>query len=259
MVVKRTGVVVLWVVVVGLVGSFSGAQRAAAGNPFFDDFSDMAHLDGEPVLWLPGGAGVTLDATSGDLLVTSAPPAAGAIAWGLIASTRRYQEVSVRTQVRLLAGQPGGALGSTVGVFARTLNQAGYAGAIKPDGELQIVSADGSGFPGGVTVLDSVASGLDVFSNDIRLRFDVFGDTLSLTAWTDGTPEPVTPQLTVVDTTYSDGTVGVVGQNLFASTTAFRFVEAVVPGFVPMLPPAGVALLGLLLLAVSLGALRYHS
>ena len=80
---KRTGTLALWVVVVFVVGSVAGPQRAAAthGDPFFDDFSDMNFSDDMPVTWQPN-TGVILDASSGDLVVTSAPPRAGAFAGG---------------------------------------------------------------------------------------------------------------------------------------------------------------------------------
>ncbi len=80
---NRTSTLILWVVVVFVVGSVAGPQRAAAthGIPFFDDFSDMNFSDDMPVSWIPG-AGVILDASSGDLVLTSAPPRAGAFAGG---------------------------------------------------------------------------------------------------------------------------------------------------------------------------------
>jgi hypothetical protein len=70
-----------------------------------------------------------------------------------------------------------------------------------------------------------------VFNSDIHLRFDVIGDTLSLWAWADGTPEPGAPQLTATDPSPITGNAGeesaiaVIGQRGFPSRTVFRFVE----------------------------------
>ncbi len=80
-------------------------------------------------------------------------------------------------------------------------------------------------------VLASLATSLDVFNSDIHLRLDVLGDTLSLWAWADGTPEPGTPQLTATDLFPITGNAGeesaivVIGQRLFISTAVFRFVD----------------------------------
>jgi hypothetical protein len=78
---------------------------------------------------------------------------------------------------------------------------------------------------------------LDMFSSDIHLRFNVLGDTLSLTAWADGTPEPVTPQLVVTDLTpfadFSEADITILGQRVAEGSTSmvvFRFVEvSVIP------------------------------
>jgi hypothetical protein len=76
---------------------------------------------------------------------------------------------------------------------------------------------------------------LDVFNSDIHLRFDVIGDTLSLWAWEDGTPEPGTPQLTATDPSPITGNAGeesalaVIGQRFSPSRTVFRFVDVRIP------------------------------
>jgi hypothetical protein len=217
---KRICTLILGVVIVFVMGSVVGAQRSAAGVPFFDDFSDMDVNDGTPVSWVP--IFVTLDATSGDLVVTSwGLPRAAAWASG----NQSHQDVSIRTQLRLLEGEYGGGPGYAVGVFARS----GYGGAILPDGEIAITGGTEPGFMDDV-VLASMMTDLDVFNSDVHLRFDVFGDTLALTAWADGTAQPAIPQLTVMDgATPEPGTVGVVVQRAVTSTAVFRFFETRVP------------------------------
>jgi hypothetical protein len=144
-----------------------------------------------------------------------------------------------------LTGSVGGGLGFVVGVQARrVVPGAFYVGGISPDGEISISRSDG---PGGFlddVELVSMVTGLDVFSTDIHLQFDAFGDTLALTAWADGTPQPAIPQLTVIDTTYSgSGRVAVIGQRGSPSTTVFRFFEVVPEPSTGLL--LGLGLLGL--------------
>jgi hypothetical protein len=221
---KRTCALVLWVIVAHVLGSAIGVQRALADHsfPFFDDFSDMNVSDGIPVTWnLVGDPGeeATLDASSGDLLLTSNPPRA--VTWA--SGSDHLQDVSIRAQIRLLEGEPGG--GSLelngVGLLGRFAGSLGYGAGISPNGEISIIRSDDGVFP----VLTSMATALDVFSNDIHLQFDLFGETLALTAWADGTPKPATAQLRVTDATYTEGLVELLGQRGFPSTTAFRFVD----------------------------------
>jgi hypothetical protein len=226
---NRTRALVGWVVVVFVMWSVAGPQSAAAIGPeFFDDFSDQDPFDNSPVRWHPGDA-VTLDATSGDL-VMNAGAGEGAWASSPAPGPTTYWDVSIRTQLRLLAGEPGGEIAHSLGVFARSSPGGGallYGAGVDPDGNIGI-SLFVSGF--GFTNLASMPTALDVFSQDIHLQFDLFGDTLSLTAWEDGTPQPATPQLMVIDTFISEpGFLGVGGQVGFSSTTVYRFFEVRVP------------------------------
>jgi hypothetical protein len=227
---NRIGTLVLWIVVVFVMGSVAGPQPAAAVGPeFFDDFSDLDFNDNSPVKWHPDDT--TLDATSGDL-VSNAVAGGGAWASSPAPGPTTYRDVSIRTQLRLLAGEPGGEIahGHGVGVFARSSPGGGallYAAGLDPDGNIGILL-----LVNGVDIfnLASMPTDLDVFGQDIHLQFDLFGDTLSLTAWQDGTPQPATPQLTVIATLISEpGFLGVGGQIGFASTTVYRFFEVRVP------------------------------
>jgi hypothetical protein len=114
------------------------------------------------------------------------------------------------------------------GVGARGGGGLVYGAGISPGGELVILLSTGAaGHPDDV-VLGSLATALDVFNDDIHLQFDVFGETLALTAWADGTPQPGMPQLTLTDDTIPGaGLVSLVGQRGFPSTTVFRFYEVV--------------------------------
>ena len=223
---NRTSALVLWVVI-GVIGSVVGARPVAAvGTPFFDDFSDMNISDDSPATWnRASGSGTNLDASSGDLVLTAPLDAS---AWASLFSkpqTVKFEDVSIRTQVRLLRGEPGGGPGTEVGVFARSQGPGlAYTAGISSDGMIFITDfgVGGSGF------LVSTVTALDVFSTDIHLQFDVFGDMLALTAWADGTLRPAMPQLTATDTGVTGlGWLGVFGQTGFPSTTVFRSFEAV--------------------------------
>jgi len=227
---NRTRALVGWVVVVFLMWSVAGPPPAAAIGPeFFDDFSDGDPFDASPVTWHPGDA-ITLDATSGDLVINDAVGGQGAWPSSPAPGPTRYWDVSIRTRLRLLAGEPGGEIAHGLGVVARSSPGGGalhYGAGLDPDGNI-LINLFVSGF--GRTILASMPTALDVFSQDIHLQFDLFGDTLSLTAWEDGTPQPATPQLTVIDTFISEtGFLGVGGQIGFPSTTVVRFFEVRVP------------------------------
>jgi hypothetical protein len=240
MAVKRTRGSARWIVAIFAMGSVVGAQGAAAvGVPFFDDFSDMDISDDMPT-WEPQGDSL-LDATSGDMVVTSAPPIASAFAGGSV--DRRYENLSIRTQLRLLEGQSGSGVAYVAGVAARGGGGLVYGAGISPGGELVILLSTAAGHLDDV-VLGSLATTLDVFNSDIHLQFDVFGETLALTAWADGTPQPGMPQLTLTDDTIPGaGVVSLVGQRGFPSTTVFRFYEVVPEPSTGLL--LGLGLLGL--------------
>jgi len=215
---KRISALALWVVVVFAMASVVGAQRATAqGRSFFDDFSDMDVSN-----WGSEEA-VIRDATSGDLIVTSAPP--NGAAWPPL-SGGFDADISIQTQVRLIEGELGGGTEEGLGLFARFSGGMGYVAVITPDGEIAITLSL-TDLPSEDVVLASMMTGLDVFSTDIHLQFDLFGDTLSLTAWAEGTPRPVIPQLRVVDTSQPlSGTPGLLGPRTSASRSAFRFWRA---------------------------------
>jgi hypothetical protein len=244
MAIERTSALALWAATFLVAGSLVGAQPAAAvGVPFFDDFSDLDPFDDSPVTWHPGDV-ATLDASSGDLVMNDAVGGGGAWASHPAPGPNTYWDVSIRTQLRLLAGEPGGEIAHSLGVFARSSPGGGallYGAGLDPDGNILIdlfVSGVGS------FILASMPTALDVFSQDIHLQFDLFGDTLSLTAWEDGTPQPATPQLTVIDTVISEpGFLGVGAQVGFPSTTVFRFFEVVPEPSTGLL--LGLGLLGL--------------
>jgi hypothetical protein len=213
---NRIGALALAVVVVSAIAIVIGTQRAAAADRgYFDDFSDTYGY-----AWR-SSAGVILDATSGDLVVTSAPTTSSAWPlWG-----RPFDaDVSIRTRVRLLEDQHPGGLEGGVGLFARLSDGMSYAARIMPNGEIAITLSQE---PFDDVVLASMVTGLDVLSSDIHLQFDVFGDTLALTAWAEGKPRPVMPQLWVTDTSQPGvGTLGLFGQRAADSRAVFRFFRS---------------------------------
>jgi hypothetical protein len=183
---NRISTLVLWIVVVFVMGIVAGPTPAAAthGVGFFDDFSDMNFSDDMPVSWTEFGA--VLDASSGDLVMAtgSTNPRRA------FTSVDAYADVSVHTQIRLLDGEQGSENRHSVRVGIGGGGGA-FNGGIQPDGTITIRDGIGN------VVLASTTTGLDMFSSDIHLRFNVLGDTLSLKAWAHGTPEPVMPQLMV--------------------------------------------------------------
>jgi hypothetical protein len=219
---NRIGTLVLWIVVVFVMGSVAGPTPAAAthGVPFLDDFSDMDFSDDMPVSWIPIGT-IELDASSGDLVMLTGSGEGGRRA---VTAGGEYADVSIHTQIRLLEGLQGGEARHrvTVGIA----DDLAYSAGIVPDGAIMIRFFDPA--VGGVE-LASTMTALDMFSSDIHLRFNVLGDTLSLSAWADGTPEPVVPQLMVTGITpITEGSITIGGQRADfgrTSTAVFRFVE----------------------------------
>jgi hypothetical protein len=220
---NRIGTLVLWIVVVSVIGSVTGPRQAAVthGFPFLDDFSDDM-----PVSWIPLGT-VVMDASSGDLVMATG--SAGPIS--AFSSLGGYVDVSIHTQLRLLVGELGSENRHSVRI--RVLSQIApqdlvYSGGLRSDGGLTIRTFDPTA--GGGVDLASTMTDLDMFSSDIHLRFNVLGDTVSLSAWADGTLEPVTPQLIVTDLTpLTEADIELRGQRAAEpgqrSLVVFRFVE----------------------------------
>ena len=77
-----------------------------------------------------------------------------------------------------------------------------YWGGIRDNGVLGIgrENSDGSN-----TIFNTTATALDPVNSDVLLRFDVFGNTISLFAWQEGSPMPASPQLLVLDNVWTDG------------------------------------------------------
>jgi hypothetical protein len=176
----------------------------------------MNILDGSPVSWSVGGLGETLDASSGDLVLTPGTLGAGAF---VVSPT--YSDVSIRTQMNVSHSSF-----IDAGVFARLGSEGEefYAASITGSEvggprSLWIYSKDEN--------LASVPTVLDPTETDVFLQFDILGDRLSLTAWAADTSKPSDPQLSVQDNRLEQGIIGVFIDNGTIPTSAtFRFFAA---------------------------------
>ena len=197
--------------------------NVSAQEYFVDDFSDGNADDGMPVTWSPWyGSG--FDASSGDYEWTPIDTNMGATV-----NEHIYEDVSLQTQVTL-----SGPNGGMVFITARGNNQFAYYAGIRPgSGDIGIWDASKSDWnvahswdtPPFLELPQS--TDLDVISNDIRMQFDLLGDTLTFAAWTAGDPRPETPQIVVSADSFSTGSVGLFHNHWGSGTTAtFRWFAA---------------------------------
>lgn len=192
----------------------------ARAQPFFvDDFEDGDILDGRPLTWLTG-TGVTTQVTAGDLVLS------GTIGGLSVEGSDAFRDVSVRTQFRFLTSTSN--LRSAF-VFARSPSFAGYYGGLRQDGVLLIVESPDDPSLQSVEILAQTPTTMNPFDRDVLLKFDVFGDKLTLTAWHEGDAMPGQPQLTVFDNTLTVGPVGlgIGGSDNGTAQVAFRSFSAV--------------------------------
>jgi hypothetical protein len=188
----------------------------------------MDFSDDSPVTWTEFGS--VLDASSGDLVMTTGSTIGPHRAF---TDVMEWADVSIHTQIRLLEGELGSENRHRVHIGVGAAGA--FNGGIRSDGGITI--RDGlSGID-----LASTMTGLDMFSSDIHLLFKVLGDTLSLSAWADGTPKPDIPQLMVAGITpFTEAHITMQGQRVAEGSTSrvvFRFVDVMV------IPEPGTALL----------------
>lgn len=206
-------------------------SRAQSSQKFFVDTFDDANLqDRSPVSW-DGFFGGALDASSGDLLFTPSQDLLG------IATAGRYNydDVSMRTQLRVSDGPF-----IDAGIFARfNRDNAAYLGTITSGDYLQAPSSLViSGYINGdYEIMAALPTTIRPSQTDVTLQFDLVGDVLTLTAWTDDAPKQ---SLTYQDNRLLRGAIGLefddgVKELFFgegSKSATFRFFEAtpIVPG-----------------------------
>lgn len=188
-------------------------QTASANTIFFDTFNDGSAADGMPVTWVSQTG--TWDASSSDYVSTG-----NGIRRSLIPALD-LADTSVRARVRL-DGDPSQTIALGVGI-RRATGPFGYAADIVSDGTIGLYRVDGTPTP---NALATTVVPFETVGQDLLLQVDAMGDELSMWVWPVGEPMPTDPQVAVADSTYSSGSVGVLGLSFDATHDAtFRFVH----------------------------------
>ncbi len=188
-------------VVVLTLGVCSGPAQAV--DTWFDDFSDGNAEDGDPLTWTPHPAlPGDYNATSGDYILT---PGFGAGSGDTMATSiedETFTDVSVRT--RALTVMEG-----NVGLIARLdiATVSGYIGLVDSGSNL-IMSRVVNGQRSDEFDFQENFEGLSALE-DLIIQLDVFGDTVSLSAWRPGDPQPIA-QIVGNDSAFTSGTTGLI-------------------------------------------------
>lgn len=180
----------------------------------FDDFRDGNAGDGSPVTWVPG----LVDGGNRSVVDGSYRISAVGFASSFGQELPFYTDATIETQLRIVDGS------GFAGVFGRSPSFSTYFAAINADGFLGIGESmeDGS-----VSALGTFQTGLDPTIEDVVLRFDLLGSTLSATVWSVGEAIPE-PQVVVQDDTLSLGGVGfVIDGGNEGSTIDYRYFRLV--------------------------------
>jgi hypothetical protein len=194
---------------------FLGPAQALAAD-WFDDFSGG---NGNP-LWVPHPA------LEGNYSIESrgyifTPGSAASNDESMIAAVQEasFTDVSVRTRTR-------SNLNGSVGVIGRMdfATVRGYIALVDYAGLLIL-----SRFEGG-QVSDEFNLNLEIPElaavEDLIVQLDIFGDTLSLTAWRPGDPQPA-PQIEGTDPAFASGTAGLAfNEDEEGSAGIFRWAAA---------------------------------
>jgi hypothetical protein len=205
--------------------------RVWAGDDFFDDFSDGDARDGSPVNWkqlervyAPNAYSLTeqgLEFSDG-----IAVPANSA------GTDYVYGDVSVTARIRRTGNSPGPHqwwIWNEGDYFAISVRgQDGpaddcYWAVVNWYGDLQLGTSSGWT----KTMQEVDLSPLNVSEQDLVLRLDAVGDKIHARCWAAGEPMPETPQLTMTDTRYTTGSVGLLGGNDPGANWFVRSVEVI--------------------------------
>lgn len=220
-----------------------GSKPAQGIDNWFDDFSDGNATNGTPLTWfehpaLPGD----FDASSGDyvfagvedffdnetLISTVEPDLNGGVG--------SFADVSIRTRMLTSPGLGTGTMGLLTRFDASTVS--GQVWLMSDRAHFQMLNVRG-GVPDEPDVASIRPILLDMndpdseemtADTDLVFQADVFGDTISMTAWRPGTPQPE-PQWTFTDSTFTSGTTGLIfnensDPDVLNPTGVFRFAKA---------------------------------
>ncbi len=208
---RKVGLLVLLLTggAIGLPGRSTGATTKEIIEPFDDGSS----VDGVPLDWTLGlNAEGAFQVVDERFIATGNDSSLGNELMGSDVLGFIFGNVSIEATATTNAS-------SGVGVLARRhpQNLTGYGGSLK-NGKLEIFRTDGAVRDIPLSVLASQEVALE--PEDVRLRLDVQGDQLSLTAWPAGDEMPAKPQITATDNTYTQGTVGIGFQEGFRAPDA---------------------------------------
>lgn len=218
------------------------AGPAAAIDNWFDDFSDGNATNGSPLTWFehPATPG-NYDASSGDYvfagiddffddesLVSTVEP-------NLNDGVGAFANVSIRTRMKTDPGLGTGTLGVITRFDASTVS--GQVWLMSDQAHFQMLNVVGGApvdEPGNERPIladpDDPDSEEMTADADLIFQADVFGDSLAMTAWRPGTPQPA-PQWTFTDATFTSGTAGLIfnensDPEVLHPTGIFRFAKA---------------------------------
>ena len=176
---------------------------AQAVDTWFDDFSDGNAEDGDPLTWTPHPAlEGDYNATSGDYILTPGFGAGDDDTMAASIEDITFTDVSVRTRARTV-------MAGNVGLIARmdAATISGYIGLVDSGSNLIMSRVEGGQrsdeFDFQINFEDLSAL------EDLIIQLDVFGDTVSLSAWRPGDPQPE-PQVVGTDSAFASGTTGLV-------------------------------------------------
>jgi hypothetical protein len=176
---------------------------AQAVTTWFDDFSDGNAEDGDPLTWTPHPAMEgDYNATSGDYIFTPGFGAGNDDSMAAAVLETSFTDVSVRTRTRT-------ELPGNVGPIGRLdfATISGYIGLVDHGGLLILSRVEGGQVNDEFNLTFEIPE-LSAFE-DLIVQLDIFGDTVSLSAWRPGDPQPA-PQLEGTDPAFVSGTTGLV-------------------------------------------------
>ena len=206
-------------IVFALTAAQLSAQEAFTPVRFeFDDASELAE-------WRLGGfPGGGREIENGSFVMT-APDDAGASS----VFDFEHVDLSVETQIRFLEGHPRTDWAS-INIRDAVLNNGieGYSASVSSTGELLLARLTPE--VGVDPVHQTTASGFDALHADLKMRLVANGSSLDLFAWPATDPMPTSPQLSLEDDQYLQGSFIGLGNTSYspigdASPVAFRYLH----------------------------------